>query len=36
MRMVVDYFDLYVEHAPASTGVLAEVAGSRVSGGKGT
>ncbi len=32
-----DYqFDLYVEHAPASTGVFAEVAGSRVSGGKGT
>ena len=32
-----DYgFDLYVEHAPASTGVFAEVAGSRVSAGKGT
>ncbi len=32
-----DYgFDVYLEHAPASTGVFAEVAGSRVSGGKGT
>ncbi len=29
-------FDLYVEYAPVSTGTFAEVAGSRVSGGKGT
>ena len=32
-----DYgFDVYVEQAPAATGVFAEVTGSRVTGGKGT
>ena len=32
-----DYgFDIFLEQAPASTGVFAEVTGSRVSGGKGT
>ena len=29
-------FDIYLEQAPASTGVFAEVTGSRLKGGKGT
>ena len=29
-------FDVFLEHAPASTGTFAEVTGSRLKGGKGT